>query len=115
MAGRSSGLRTKSASICMNRLPWARMSRKPNNRHAAPPTWSLVRPVAMERLDGIPLHRLTTVVGGGGFGESSVLAAWGRGRSVAWYTLDASDRRLAALLGGLISALRAIRLPASEA
>jgi ATP/maltotriose-dependent transcriptional regulator MalT/DNA-binding SARP family transcriptional activator len=69
----------------------------------------------MRRLDGIPSHRLTTVIGGAGFGKSTALAAWVRPRSAAWYTLDPADRRLTTLTSGLISAVRSVRPDAADA
>ena len=84
-------------------------------RIPAPPAWDLDRPAAIRRLEGITRHRLTTIVGGAGFGKSTMLAAGVRGRSVAWYTLDQGDRRLTTIIGGLVAALRGIRPDAAEA
>src|SRR5262245_17878463 len=84
-------------------------------RVPGPPAWDLERPHLLRRLDGVLRHRLVSVVGGAGFGKSTVLAAWARSHPSAWYTLDAGDRRVATLAAGLVGALRATRPAASEA
>jgi ATP/maltotriose-dependent transcriptional regulator MalT/DNA-binding SARP family transcriptional activator len=83
-------------------------------RVPSPPPWDLERAAALRRLDAIPRHRLTSVVGGAGFGKSTILAAWARARAVAWYTLDSGDRRLATLVADLIAGLRPLRPAAAE-
>ncbi len=76
----------------------------------APPSVHLQRPGLVLRLDAALTRRLTTVVAGPGFGKSTLLAGWARGRACAWYTLDGSDASLAVLVRGLVDAFRE-RLP----
>ncbi|HEX3265255.1 MAG TPA: tetratricopeptide repeat protein [Candidatus Limnocylindrales bacterium] len=83
-------------------------------RLPSPPPWGLPRAAAQLRLDQIPRHRLTTVVGGAGFGKSTVVAAWARDRDGLWYTLDAADRRLNALVAGVVAALQPFRPTAAS-
>ena len=66
----------------------------------------LERPALQKRLDEAFGRRLTTVVGGAGFGKSTLVAAWAADIESAWYTIDASDRSLGTLAGGLADALR---------
>ena len=62
-------------------------------------------------LDGTE-RRLTIVVGGAGFGKSTLAARVAAARPTAWYTLDASDRHIGALAAGVTAALR--RPPARD-
>ena len=57
---------------------------------------------ALERrlLEGTE-RRLTIVVGGAGFGKSTLAARVAAARPTAWYTLDASDRHIGALAAGV--------------
>jgi DNA-binding SARP family transcriptional activator len=58
------------------------------------------------RLDGASGRRLTTVIAGAGFGKSTLVAAWGQEREMAWYTLGAEDAGLSVLSRGVVEALR---------
>ena len=51
------------------------------------------------------------VVGGAGFGKSTLAARMAATRPTAWYTLDASDRTIGGLAAGIAASLR-VRLPA---
>jgi hypothetical protein len=55
-------------------------------------------------------RRLTVVVGGAGFGKSTLAARVATKRRSAWYALDAGDRHLGALTSGIVAALR-VALP----
>ena len=77
----------------------------------ADPVGTLRRPVLEQRLTGGADRRLTVVVGGAGFGKSTLAARVAANRRSAWYTLDASDRHLGALTAGIVAALR-VALPA---
>jgi ATP/maltotriose-dependent transcriptional regulator MalT/DNA-binding SARP family transcriptional activator len=74
------------------------------------PIGTLRRPVLEQRLTGGTDRRLTVVVGGAGFGKSTLAARVAANRRSAWYTLDASDRHLGALTAGIVAALR-VALP----
>jgi DNA-binding SARP family transcriptional activator len=76
----------------------------------ADPIGTLRRPALEQRLRAGTDRRLTVVVGGAGFGKSTLAARVAAGRASAWYTLDASDRHLGALTGGIVAALR-VALP----
>ena len=72
------------------------------------PVGTLRRPVLEQRLAGATDRRLTTVVGGAGFGKSTLAARVAATRRSAWYTLDAGDRHLGALTAGIVAALRVV-------
>ena len=74
------------------------------------PVGTLRRPVLEQRLTGGTDRRLTVVVGGAGFGKSTLAARIAATRRSAWYTLDAGDRHLGSLTAGIVAALR-IALP----
>jgi DNA-binding SARP family transcriptional activator/predicted negative regulator of RcsB-dependent stress response len=84
-------------------------------RVPGPPPWDITRDAALAVLSRATSHRLTTVVGGAGFGKSTLVASWARERSHAWYTVDAADRRLTTLVAGLIAALGPARPEAADA
>jgi DNA-binding SARP family transcriptional activator/Tfp pilus assembly protein PilF len=74
------------------------------------PIGTLARPELEARLLEGTERRLTIVVGGAGFGKSTLAARVAAARPTAWYTLDASDRHIGALASGVTAALR-VRLP----
>ncbi|HSL32204.1 MAG TPA: BTAD domain-containing putative transcriptional regulator [Candidatus Limnocylindrales bacterium] len=76
----------------------------------ADPAGTLARPELERRLAEGAERRLTIVVGGAGFGKSTLAARIAAARPSAWYTLDSSDRHLGALAAGVVAALR-VRLP----
>jgi ATP/maltotriose-dependent transcriptional regulator MalT len=59
-------------------------------------------------------RRLLTVVADAGFGKSTLLSSWAAGRPCAWHTVRAEDASLAAMVAGLVAALRR-QVPALEA
>ena len=50
-------------------------------------------------------RRLTLIVAGAGFGKSTLAARAARGRSAAWYTVDAADVHLGTFAAGVVAAL----------
>lgn len=76
------------------------------------------RPRLAALLDDGATRRLVTVVADAGFGKSTLLASWAASSAVsrrcAWYTVTADDRGLAAIVSGLVSALR-LHVPALSA
>jgi DNA-binding SARP family transcriptional activator len=70
----------------------------------------LHRPRLEHLLDLGSERRLTTVVADAGFGKSTLLAAWARGKRVAWHTVTQSDRDPAAMAAGLVRAI-SLELP----
>ena len=76
----------------------------------ADPLGTLARPSLEERLLEGTQRRLTIVVGGAGFGKSTLAARVAATRPTAWYTLDPSDRHIGALAAGVTAALR-VRVP----
>jgi ATP/maltotriose-dependent transcriptional regulator MalT/DNA-binding SARP family transcriptional activator len=68
------------------------------------------RPRLERLLDLGVARRLTTVVADAGFGKSTLLATWARGRAVAWHTVTPPDRDPAVLAGGLVRAI-SLQLP----
>ena len=70
----------------------------------------LRRPRLEHLLDLGAARRLTTVVADAGFGKSTLLAAWARGKRVAWHTVTQSDRDPAAMAAGLVRAI-SLELP----
>ncbi len=81
------------------------------------PVGILRRPVLEQRITGGTDRRLTVVVGGAGFGKSTLAARVAANRRSAWYTLDAGDRHLGALTAGIVAAIRVVlpELPADLA
>src|SRR5262245_22764821 len=77
----------------------------------ADPIGTLARPTLEERLLEGTERPLTIVVGGAGFGKSTLAARIAAARPTAWYTLDASDRTIGGLAAGVAASLR-VRLPA---
>lgn len=63
------------------------------------------RPRLAVRLGRVFQTRVTTVIAGPGFGKSTALAHWARGRRVAWYGLDQFDDDPLRLVGGLAVAI----------
>jgi DNA-binding SARP family transcriptional activator/Tfp pilus assembly protein PilF len=76
----------------------------------ADPVGTVARPALEERLIEGTERRLTIVVGGAGFGKSTLAARVAATRPTAWYTLDPSDRHMGALAAGVTAALR-VQLP----
>ncbi|HEU4919842.1 MAG TPA: BTAD domain-containing putative transcriptional regulator [Candidatus Limnocylindrales bacterium] len=76
----------------------------------ADPFGTLSRPALEARLAEGASRRLTILVGGAGFGKSTLAARIADSRPTAWYTLDAADRHIGALAAGIVAALR-VRLP----
>ena len=72
----------------------------------ADPVGTVARPVLEDRLLEGTERRLTIVVGGAGFGKSTLAARVAAARPTAWYTLDPSDRHIGALAAGVTAALR---------
>jgi ATP/maltotriose-dependent transcriptional regulator MalT/DNA-binding SARP family transcriptional activator len=70
----------------------------------------LHRPRLERLLDLGSRRRLTTVVADAGFGKSTLLATWARGKRVAWHTVTQSDRDPAAMAAGLVRAI-SLELP----
>jgi DNA-binding SARP family transcriptional activator/Tfp pilus assembly protein PilF len=70
------------------------------------PVGTLPRPTLEQRLAEGTERRLTIVIGGAGFGKSTLAARIAAIRPTAWYTLDASDRHVGALAAGVVAALR---------
>jgi DNA-binding SARP family transcriptional activator len=64
------------------------------------------RPRLIKLLSEGARRRLLTVVADAGFGKSTLLSAWAAERPCAWYTVRAEDRSLAAMVTGLVDALR---------
>ncbi|MGH9244547.1 MAG: BTAD domain-containing putative transcriptional regulator [Acidimicrobiales bacterium] len=55
------------------------------------PATYVERPRLIERLDQAWAVRLTTIIGGPGFGKSTLVARWASRQPAIWYRLDASD------------------------
>jgi len=73
------------------------------------PAGTLSRPALEGRLaGGVADRRLTLVVGGAGFGKSTLAARIAAERRAAWYTIDATDRHLGSLTAGIVAALRVV-------
>lgn len=64
------------------------------------------RPHLEARLDEAFGMRLTTVVGGAGFGKTTLLTAWSRDVESAWHTAVTTDRGLGPFARRLVRALR---------
>lgn len=81
-------------------------------KHAIPPAAPdlIVRPELVRRLDQAVRRPVTHVCAAPGYGKTTQLAMWARGRaeSVAWYSLDGRDRDLATFAAGLLASLRAV-------
>jgi ATP/maltotriose-dependent transcriptional regulator MalT/DNA-binding SARP family transcriptional activator len=75
---------------------------------------TIARPRLDALLDDGARRRLVTVVADAGFGKSTLLASWAARRPCAWYTVTADDGSLAAMVAGLIDALR-LQVPALSA
>ncbi|MEV6415646.1 tetratricopeptide repeat protein [Kribbella sp. NPDC051718] len=67
---------------------------------------TVARPRLTKLLSEGARRRLLTVVADAGFGKSTLLSAWAAERPCAWYTVRAEDRSLAAMVTGLVEALR---------
>jgi DNA-binding SARP family transcriptional activator/Tfp pilus assembly protein PilF len=67
---------------------------------------TLERPELERRLEDGTRRRLAVVIAGAGFGKSTLAAHVAARTRFAWYTLDATDRHLGALVGGVVAALR---------
>jgi ATP/maltotriose-dependent transcriptional regulator MalT/DNA-binding SARP family transcriptional activator len=67
---------------------------------------TVARPRLTKLLSEGARRRLLTVVADAGFGKSTLLSAWAAERPCAWYTVRAEDRSLAAMVTGLVDALR---------
>lgn len=67
---------------------------------------TVARPRLAGLLDEGARRRLVTVVADAGFGKSTLLGSWAAQRPCAWYTVRAEDRSLAAMVTGLVEALR---------
>lgn len=67
---------------------------------------TVARPRLTQLLDEGARRRLLTVVADAGFGKSTLLGSWAAERPCAWYTVRAEDRSLAAMVTGLVEALR---------
>ncbi|MEU4392816.1 tetratricopeptide repeat protein [Kribbella sp. NPDC023855] len=67
---------------------------------------AVARPRLTKLLDEGVRRRLLTVVADAGFGKSTLLDSWAAERHCAWYTVRAEDRSLAAMVTGLVDALR---------
>jgi ATP/maltotriose-dependent transcriptional regulator MalT/DNA-binding SARP family transcriptional activator len=72
------------------------------------PIGTLRRPVLEQRMTGGTDRRLTVVIGGAGFGKSTLAARVAANRRSAWYTLDAGDRHIGALTAGIVAAVRVV-------
>ncbi|MEJ1105662.1 MULTISPECIES: tetratricopeptide repeat protein [unclassified Kribbella] len=72
------------------------------------------RPRLSSLLDEGVQRRLLTVVADAGFGKSTLLSSWAATRPCAWHTVRAEDASLAAMVSGLVAALRR-QVPALEA
>ena len=72
----------------------------------ADPAGTLARPALETRLLEGTERRLTIVVGGAGFGKSTLAARIAAARPTAWYTLDPADRHMGSLAAGVTAALR---------
>ncbi|MGH2625042.1 MAG: tetratricopeptide repeat protein, partial [Anaerolineales bacterium] len=70
------------------------------------PATAIHRPALLKRLRSGLRRRLTTVVGGAGFGKSTLLAMWDPGVPRAWYTVDRSDASVRTLERGILETLR---------
>ncbi|MBC6451677.1 BTAD domain-containing putative transcriptional regulator [Actinokineospora xionganensis] len=77
----------------------------------AEPHGTVIRPRLDDLLAEGTRRRLITVVADAGFGKSTLLASWAARNPCAWYTVTAEDRTLAAMVNGLLDALR-LRVPA---
>jgi ATP/maltotriose-dependent transcriptional regulator MalT len=75
---------------------------------------TVARPRLVALLDEGAQRRLLTVVADAGFGKSTLLSSWAAGRRCAWHTVRAEDASLAAMVSGLVEALRR-QVPALEA
>jgi ATP/maltotriose-dependent transcriptional regulator MalT len=80
----------------------------------ADPAGTLARPALEERLLEGTERRLTIVVGGAGFGKSTLAGRIAAVRRTAWYTLDATDRTIGGIAAGVAASLR-VQLPAIPA
>ena len=72
----------------------------------ADPVGTLARPVLEQNLLAGTQRRLTIVLGGAGFGKSTLAARVAAARPTAWYTLDPSDRHMGSLAAGVSASLR---------
>jgi ATP/maltotriose-dependent transcriptional regulator MalT/DNA-binding SARP family transcriptional activator len=72
----------------------------------APAQGTVDRPRLTALLDEGAQRRLLTVVADAGFGKSTLLGSWAAKRPCAWYTVRAEDRSLAAMVSGLVEAVR---------
>jgi LuxR family maltose regulon positive regulatory protein len=75
-----------------------------------PPVGSIPRPRLHALLDAAVLHPVTEVTAGAGYGKTTLLAAWARGRAdddlIAWLSLDGGDRDLRRFAAHLAAAIR---------
>lgn len=78
------------------------------------PGGTVERPRLLALLDEGAGRRLTAVVADAGFGKSTLLASWAAERSCAWFTVRSDDGSLAAMVTGLVEALR-LKVPGISA
>lgn len=93
------------------------MENRRSSGRSIPPAVSphtIARPRLDALLDDGARRRLVTVVADAGFGKSTLLASWAARRRCAWYTVTSDGSGLAAILTGLVEALR-LEVPALSA
>ncbi|TDO47167.1 ATP/maltotriose-dependent transcriptional regulator MalT [Kribbella sp. VKM Ac-2527] len=73
---------------------------------AEPVQGTVARPRLTALLDEGAQRRLLTIVADAGFGKSTLLGSWVADRPCAWHTVRSEDRSLAAMVSGLVEAVR---------